>query len=130
MEPEVQEESLIVNITADPKVFSPGETVTVTVAVENPTDSVVDFGIGSSSCRFGVVIRIGEEEGGIQSSRLCTPDMSVWSLGPGEKGEESWVWNGNAVVGGTAQSLSPGQYELIGVAGKFQGSPFTIEVTD
>ena len=128
--PPSTDEALNVTVLADPISFSAGSDVTITVEVENPTESRVEFGKGSSSCQFLAVIRYGEEDHGMPASRVCTADMGTLSLDPGERRSESWIWSGAVVVDGVAEQLLPGVYELRGVAGKFTGLPVTVQVVE
>ena len=128
--PPPEDESLNIAIAAEPISFSPGSDVAITVEVENPMESRVEFGMGSSSCQFLAVIRYGEEDRGMPVSRVCTADMATWSIDPGERRSENWIWKGEVVVDGVVEQLPPGVYELRGVAGKFKGLPVTIEVVE
>ena len=128
--PEQPEVTLFVDVTAEPAIFSAGESVTLTVLAENPTESRIVFGMGSSTCQLLSVVRFKDEDRGISVSRVCTADMSPWSLDPGERISESWVWTGEVVVDGVRQTLPLGTYELRGVAGDFIGSPISVEITN
>jgi len=126
--PEPPVASLNIVVTAEPATFAPGDDVTLTVAVENPSDQVVTLGHGSSSCQFSTVICFDDKDRGMPSMRLCTADMGPLSLAPGARRTEHWVWNGDVVVDGTIRSLPSGDYEVKGVAGNQVGLPFTVEV--
>jgi hypothetical protein len=125
-----QIESLNIVVSADPVTFSPGEAVTVTVEVENLTESRIMVPMTSSSCQFAAVIRYGDGDCVILDPRICTCDAPTVSFDPGECRTESWTWTGEIFVNGVPQRLPPGLYELRGVAGRFKGAPIIVDVTD
>jgi hypothetical protein len=121
---------LNVVVATDPDVFSQGEAVRVTVTVTNPSQSPVEYGMGSSTCRFSSFVRVGDSDLRTVAPRTCTADITTWFLVPGESRIESWIWTGEVVIDGTLQFLPAGRYELKGKAGSIVGTPVSVVIKE
>ena len=120
---------LNVFIAVDPDVSTVGNAITVTVIAENPTDSAIEFGTGSSSCQLTAVVRFNNQDYSIASNRVCLTDYVVHSLDPGEQISENWIWYGEIYVDGAPQPLPVGTYEIRGAAGQYNSSPAIVDIS-
>jgi hypothetical protein len=121
---------LIVTMEVEPATLSAGDTLTVWVSAENPGPVPIEFGIGSSSCQLGAVVRLEDGDHPASAPRLCLKDLRPWSLAPGGRRIESWAWAGAIAVGDTIRQLLSGTYELRGAAGPYLSAPIEVEVKE
>jgi hypothetical protein len=103
---------------------------TVEISIVNLTNERIMWGRGSSSCRLGLRVIDGPNEHSAFIDRMCTMDEGPYYLDPGESYTNSITWNGEVIdrKNRSRRSLSPGTYELIGVAGKYRSDPIGITV--
>ena len=103
---------------------------TVEISIVNLTDKRILWGRGSSSCKLNLKVIEGQNEYSAYIPRICTMDAGQYYLNPGESYTNEITWTGEVLERGSrsARSLSPGTYELIGVAGIYKSDPirFTI----
>ena len=108
---------LFVAITAGGNSVSYTELVSLTVTAENTGRSRIVWGLGSSSCQLGAVVRVGALDRIAPGVRVCTEDLSEQGLDAGESRTETWSWDGQVLGENGLELLPPGQYEVYGVAG-------------
>lgn len=108
--------SLNVVVEASTETIHVGGATILTVTAKNNTSENIDFGLGSSSCWFGVRIRDVSSGKFLSYSRICTADLRYRSLGPGEERSEGITWHGDTRVGNDYVDVPPGVYEIWGVA--------------
>ena len=101
---------------------------TVEISIENLTFKRIMWGRGSSSCRLGLRVIDGPNEYSAFIQRMCTMDEIPYYLDPGESYTNSITWNGEVFdrKNRSRRSLSPGTYELIGVAGTYRSDPIRL----
>ena len=120
--------SLVVTIVSSSPRLVSGEPVTLTVAVENRSDSLVTFGSGSSSCQLVSFVVVDDRMALIPVDRVCTTDAAPYRLAAGQRRSESWQWTGEALIGNERKMLAPGTYAVYGGAGEFRSPQLLIEI--
>ena len=110
-------------------VLSEGEETEITVVVENPTTARLYYTY-ASSCTLDAAIHISDEYLPIPRNQICFAEAGKRWLEPGERVEESWVWDGYIEIDGERVMLAKGTYEILGLAGTVRGNPITFEVVD
>ena len=99
---------LEVSLTAPVDTTVPGEPVTVTILVRNPSVFPIQFG-GSGSCTFGFEVIhpdgsvTGRPDGWVtgREDRACTSDLRIWRLRPGDSVVVERRWSGREGPAGT-----------------------------
>jgi len=109
--------------------LSEGEETEITVVVENPTTARLYYTY-TSLCSLDAAIHISDEYLPIPKNLVCFAEAGKRWLEPGERVEESWVWDGYIEIDGQRVMLAKGTYEILGLAGTVRGNPITIEVVD
>ena len=127
---ETPEDSVFVSISAEPTTLTLGESITITVSVENQSDSRVNWGSGSSTCRLHSVVVIGEEALYMDDHRYCSMDVMPYFLGPGEARTEQWNWRGSIWARKNIRELPPGEYDVLGQAGSRFSPAINIEIVE
>jgi hypothetical protein len=108
---------LVLDVTAEPAVLEPGDTLHIRLAVKNPRDAPVWTGF-ADGCIFGFTVRNGLGEVVAPPPRVCTQRPEVVKFAPKEVivAEFRWRWDGS--------KLAPGTYSVFagfGVTG--EGGP-------
>jgi len=123
-----ENERVEVAIAASAATVSPTNPVTINVSANNQGEGRVVWGRGSSSCQLGAVIQAGNENYRIDI-RACTSDLAEQGLEPGERRNESWLWDGQIFRSNQPERLAPGRYKIYGTAGGWLSkTPVEIEV--
>lgn len=97
--------------------FKSGEAVVVTVTVTNASDASVDIPV--SSCPTHFAVRDANDVIVGPPSDVCTAQLIVKTLAPGEKVEYTSTWHGEgfATAQGVTTFLKPGKYTIEGFFG-------------
>jgi hypothetical protein len=110
--------------------FRAGDAVLVTITVTNESSSSVDLPVGSCPSHFAVRDASGSIVG--PPSEVCTAQLIVKTLAPGEKAEYTSTWHGEGFATSTGQTtfLKPGMYTVEGFFGITTDThPATVEIT-
>ena len=108
--PSSPERALAVTLRMDRTQLAPGDVVTFSIIVRNPTSRTAIIH-GSSSCIVGVEIRGGGGEIVAPLQRACTRDLREFRIAPGDEMVRSITWNGTVDFGNGAR-LSRGEYRV------------------
>lgn len=109
-----------VSVTA-PVVFS--------ITATNAGDERVAWGMGSSSCQFGLVVVGDALERHDIAIRGCTADLVEHALGPGETRTEEISWAAQIIDGDELVDLEPGEYRVIATLGEdYESRPLRVTV--
>jgi hypothetical protein len=108
---------LAIRVTLDRGVLVRGDTMTVTVTATNVGARTITL-VGSSSCLLEFEVWRGPELVQDPSARLCTMDLLLLPLSPGETEVRHFKWRGTGTDG---QALAPGSYEVRGIS-RLEGS--------
>lgn len=107
--------------------------IEVRVSVTNHSDRPVRVGNGYCAVFFLVAGDHGEYRAYIWGlSYPMFSDPRPYYLDPGESCSKKWPWEAlvRKKTGGSYQVLAPGDYMLIGTAGRYRSSPVQIRVVD
>lgn len=111
---------LVVTLSAEDSVASPGEPILLLVTATNVGVTPVRWGPGSSTCQLGLQVRVdGTDVFAPPAHGVCTMDLVTHVLLPGQSRTEAIPWAGMAQLGDTLAPvvlLEPGAYELRGWA--------------
>ncbi|HEX9633329.1 MAG TPA: DUF4397 domain-containing protein [Gemmatimonadales bacterium] len=91
---------LEVSLTAPVDTTVPGEPVTVTILVRNPSVFPIQFH-GNSSCTFGIEVLHPDGSVTGREDRACWSDLRIWSLRPGDSVVVERRWSGREGPAGT-----------------------------
>jgi hypothetical protein len=120
-------ESLHVVAVAENAVATPEQPAVIEVAVTNEGNRRVTYGLGSSTCRLHLLVRVEGSDRFVATDRVCTADHRTYTLEPGASRMETLEWDGRAWIGDEAVQLEPGEYEVRGAAGhKAMSEPLII----
>ncbi len=108
---------LAISVTLDREVFIRGDTMTVTVTAINVGARTITL-VGSSSCLLKFEVWRGPVLVQDPSAWVCTMDLFLLPLSPGETEVRNFEWRGTGTDG---QVLAPGGYDVRGIGG-FEGS--------
>jgi hypothetical protein len=102
----------------------------VGVEGRNLGNARADWGRGSSTCQFYLLVRTDAGDL-VAPRRECTSDHTRHVLRPGERRGEGIEWDGRVRFDGAFTRLPAGTYEVRAAAGDLAVSgPVTIEVID
>ncbi len=122
------DEQVEVAISASANFTSTTNPVTLNVIAQNQGEGRVVWGRGSSSCQLGAIIQTEKETYRVDL-RLCTDDLAEQGLEPGERRNESWLWDGQIFRNNQSEHLAPGRHKIYGTAGGWLSkNPVEIEV--
>ena len=99
-------------VSVSPTEFKAGENVDITVRAHNPTSESITLHF-SSGCLVGFSIKASDGTIVGPSGIVCTMDMPVVELGPGEDITNTFRWDGRAGTG-FGPALPPGEYRITG----------------
>lgn len=112
-------------------------TVSVTSPLEfeitatNVSSERVVWGLGSSSCQFGLYVEGDEIERQNIAFRACTEDLAEQGLNPGQSRTEVIEWDGQISVSGLMSPLPAGLYQVIATAGsEYESEPLVITIVN
>ena len=124
----VQEDPLVVTITASAPTVSADAPVSLTITIENTGDTRLEWGSGSSACRLFARVVVDDQEYAVPWDEVCTADMVTYALEPGATDTQTKTWDGSIGRDGGSVDLPAGSYEVHGAGGKLTSAPVTLEV--
>jgi hypothetical protein len=107
-----------VTLDANSAVTSTSKPVALTVTTRNTGSDRVCWGLGSSSCQLGAVVRVEGRDVAVLGDGDCTDDLAELCLAPGDTRMEVFPWDGSILgENGKFIRLSQGAYRVRGTAG-------------